>query len=88
MKSRKKKRITNDLNELKTSYNINATTYMKEDKQEVANIVQEDESYFVHILDEEPITFKEAWYHQDKDIRRKWREAMIKEIYCMHDKVV
>ena len=35
---------------------------------------------------DEPSNFKEAWNHQCLNERRKWREAITKELYCMETK--
>ena len=36
----------------------------------------------------EPKTFEEAWFHADLETRKKWREAIKKEICCMLGKDV
>ena len=36
----------------------------------------------------EPNTFHDAWFHPDMEIRKKWREAIKKEICCMLGKEV
>ena len=35
---------------------------------------------------DEPNNFNEGWNHQSLNERRKWREAIIKELYCMENR--
>ena len=35
---------------------------------------------------DEPNHFNEAWNHHSPNYRKKWREAITKELYCMGNK--
>ena len=35
---------------------------------------------------DQPTNFNEAWNHQSPNDRKKWREAITKELYCMKNK--
>ena len=37
---------------------------------------------------DKPNNFNEAWNHQCQNERRKWNEAITKELYCMENKNV
>ena len=37
---------------------------------------------------DEPNNFNEVWNHQCQNERRKWREAITKELYCIENKKV
>ena len=39
-------------------------------------------------IEEEPTTFEEAWYHNDLESRRKWREAIGLEFKNMKKRIV
>ena len=49
---------------------------------------QEDESVMIMVKSdekEEPKSFKQAWYNEDMNDQKKWREAITKELNCMKD---
>ena len=72
-----------ELEGLRTSYNPDPMN-----TGETANIAEETEECFVHVAEGEPLTFNQAWFHENETNKNKWREAIMKEIYCMHDKRV
>ena len=45
---------------------------------ETANIAEETEECFVHVAEGEPLTFNQAWFHENETDRNKWREAIMK----------
>ena len=96
----KRNRISKCLKELDTTYNpqprvkralkkleTNFNPHPKK-QDELLHLTMEDEVCFVHVEDGEPLTFKQAWFHDNLEDRNKWRAAIMKEIKCMLGKGV
>jgi Reverse transcriptase (RNA-dependent DNA polymerase)/gag-polypeptide of LTR copia-type len=77
----KSTRLERELRKLNTYYNQTIPTE-QEEFAEVAFVGATNSDY------NEPTNFKEAWYHEDTNLRTKWREAVKKELFDMMSKGV
>jgi hypothetical protein len=78
----KKKKIYREMRQLESSFNPEAFTMLQNIEQGREILLQQANiALFSRIvIDEEPSSFDEEWNHDDTKARRKWRDAIKKEL--------
>jgi hypothetical protein len=81
----KKKKIYRAMRLLESIFNLEASTMLKNIEQGRETLLEQaNVALFSRILiDEESSSFDEAWNHDDPKARRKWRDAIKKELNDM-----